>query len=57
MKGNSMATAKRSDAGSIKYTNLTEAAKKLGGAGGKSNSPSKQNASRNNGKLGGRPKK
>jgi len=52
-----MATAKKNDAGGIKYTNLTEAAKKMGGAGGKSNSPSKQNASRNNGKLGGRPVK
>ena len=52
-----MATAKKNDAGGIKYTNLTESAKKMGGAGGKSNSPSKQNASRNNGKLGGRPAK
>lgn len=52
-----MATAKRNDAGSIKYTNISEAAKQLGGVGGKSNSPSKQVASRNNGKLGGRPVK
>ena len=52
-----MATAKRNDAGSIKYTNLTEAAKQLGGVGGKSNSPSKQQASRANGKFGGRPTK
>ena len=52
-----MATAKRNDAGSIKYTNISEAAKQLGGVGGKSNSPSKQEESRNNGKLGGRPVK
>jgi hypothetical protein len=52
-----MTVAKKNDSGGIKYTNLTEAAKKLGGAGGKSNSPPKQNASRTNGKLGGRPTK
>ena len=52
-----MAVAKKNDSGSIKYTNLTEAAKQLGGAGGKSNSPSKKQASRSNGKLGGRPVK
>lgn len=52
-----MATAKRNDAGAIKYTGLSEAAKQLGKVGGKSNSPSKQQASRSNGKLGGRPAK
>lgn len=48
-----MAKPNTGTSGGIKYT---EAAKVLGSKGGKSKSPDKQKASRENGKLGGKPK-
>ena len=50
-----MSKPKQNDSGAIKYSNLHEAAKTLGGKGGKANTPQKQHASRANGALGGRP--
>ena len=39
----------------VQDSNLAEAAQQMGKAGGHSESPSKQAASKSNGKLGGRP--
>ena len=47
----------RNDSGAIKYTTLSAAAQTLGKKGGKSTSPPKSAASRQNGKLGGKPSK
>jgi len=44
------------NSGNIKYTKLSNAAKLLGSKGGVSKSPAKKIASRENGKLGGKPK-
>lgn len=45
----------RTDAGGIKYTNLSKAAKALGEKGGKVTSPAKSAAVEKNGEKGGRP--
>ena len=45
----------RTDAGGIKYTNLSKAGKALGEKGGKVSSPAKTAAVEKNGKLGGLP--
>ena len=50
-----MSTPTKNDAGGIKYTTLSQAAKALGHKGGKQTSIPKAAAARSNGALGGKP--